>query len=217
MACPHVSGMIALIKAAHPTWSPTAIKSAIMTTAYNTDNMNLPFRDASKGSSANSFAYGSGFVNPQRALSPGLVYDASSQDYLKFFCSLNYPLEYLREILDTPNLSCSRKFRDPGELNYPSFSVLFGNKSSMVEYSREVTNVGLSNSVYKVKVTAPSNVDVTVNPSKLVFKNVGEKKRYRVTFVDKRLNKSKLKAAFGWIVWSNAKHIVSSPIAVMWP
>ncbi|KAJ6708700.1 PROPROTEIN CONVERTASE SUBTILISIN/KEXIN [Salix koriyanagi] len=42
MSCPHVSGMAAVIKSQYPSWSPSAIKSAIMSTASQINNMKAP-------------------------------------------------------------------------------------------------------------------------------------------------------------------------------
>ncbi|KAI3521779.1 hypothetical protein L1887_11253 [Cichorium endivia] len=37
MSCLHISGLAALLKAAHPKWSTSAIKFVLMTTAYTVD------------------------------------------------------------------------------------------------------------------------------------------------------------------------------------
>lgn len=216
MSCPHISGVAALLKAAHPDWSPSAIKSALMTTAYTVDNTGSPLHDAAGGLNANAWAYGSGYVNPQEALSPGLIYDIATEDYIAFLCSLNYSTDHIQAISQSPNTTCSRRLSDPGNLNYPSFSVVFGGKSRrIVRYSRELTNVGLAGSVYNLTYSGPPSVSVTVRPIKLVFKQVGEKLKYTVTFTSKKEG-NPTDMAFGWITWNNEQHQVRSPISYMW-
>ncbi|KAF3439695.1 hypothetical protein FNV43_RR17973 [Rhamnella rubrinervis] len=218
MSCPHISGLAALLKAAHPEWSPSAIKSALMTTAYTQDNTKSPLRDASGGGFSNPWVHGSGHVDPQKALSPGLIYDASTDEYIAFLCSLDYTVDQLHAIVKRPNVTCSGKYLDPGALNYPSFSVVFGRRKRVVRYTRELTNVGDAGSVYRVAVSVPSTVNVTVKvqPATLVFKKVGDKQRYTVTFVANKGAGQLTRYGFGSIVWSNAQHQVKSPVAFAW-
>ncbi|KAL5537832.1 hypothetical protein UlMin_043721 [Ulmus minor] len=215
MSCPHISGLAALLKAAHPDWSPSAIKSALMTTAYVLDNTKSPLRDAAGGALSDPFAHGSGHVDPQKALSPGLVYDISTEEYIQFLCSLDYTIDHVQAIVKRPNVTCLKKFSDPGALNYPSFSVVF-EKKRVIRYTRQLTNVGAAGSVYKVVVSAPPMVKVTVKPTTLVFKSVGQKLRYTVTFVAARGASRTTRSEFGSIVWSNTEHQVRSPVAFAW-
>ena len=69
MSTPHVSGIAALLREAHPDWSPAAIKSALMTTGR------INVRKEDGDSRANPFDFGAGHIVPNRAVDPGLVYD----------------------------------------------------------------------------------------------------------------------------------------------
>ncbi|PWA96997.1 subtilase family protein [Artemisia annua] len=216
MSCPHISGLAALLKAAHPKWSPSAIKSALMTTAYIMDNTNSSLGDAAGGQLSTPFAHGAGHVDPHKAISPGLVYDISTSEYIAFVCSLNYTMKQVKAIVNRPDVNCTRKFRDPGQLNYPSFSIVFG-KSRVVRYTRKLTNVGSAGDVYDVAVEAPEGVVVDVKPKRLVFKNVGDRLRYTVTFVSKKgMNRMRHDGVFGSITWKNVKNQVRSPVAFSW-
>ncbi|KAH7678177.1 Peptidase S8 subtilisin-related protein [Dioscorea alata] len=150
MACPHATAVAAYVKSFNPTWSPSAIKSALMTTA-------APMM-ASKNTDA-EFAYGSGHLNPAKAADPGLVYDACEADYVNMLCSQGYSTKNLRLVTGDNSTHCSRNRGSVWDLNYPSFalSVRSGHRFS-ARYPRTVTNVGLAKSVYRVKVTSPQNL-----------------------------------------------------------
>ncbi|KAH7851648.1 hypothetical protein Vadar_014720 [Vaccinium darrowii] len=155
MACPHVSGLAALLMGAHPEWSPAAIRSALMTTAYSVYKNGRPLLDSDTERPANSFAYGSGQVDPVKALDPGLIYDLDVNDYLGFLCAIQYTAQQIR-ILARKNFTCDPKVKyNVTNLNYPSFAVPLqlsgGGGFEVVKYTRTVTNVGPA-ATYNVSV-----------------------------------------------------------------
>ncbi|KAF8769019.1 hypothetical protein HU200_006999 [Digitaria exilis] len=223
MSCPHISGLAAFVKAAHPDWSPSAVKSALMTTAYTVDNTGSPLLDAATNATATPWAYGAGHVDPVRALSPGLVYDASPDDYVAFLCTVGVSPRQVQAIAAAaaavgPNVTCARKPSSPGDLNYPSFSVVFGRRSSRstVKYRRELTNVGDAGATYTAKVTGPSDISVSVKPARLEFRRTGDKLRYTVTFRSANARGPMDPPAFGWLTWSSGENEVRSPISYTW-
>ncbi|KAI3914354.1 hypothetical protein MKW98_014961 [Papaver atlanticum] len=224
MACPHVSGIAALLKSVHPKWSPAAIKSAIMTTAYTVDNSRKNITRLADGKYARWFELGSGHVDPNKALHPGLVYDVGPEDYIDFLCSLNYSSTTISKIFVHKKVDCSRsQMASPGDLNYPSFSVVFKSGTNTVEYERTVKNVGPSaNAVYKVKINSPPSVKISVSPQKLVFSKKNRFLSYKISFSN-MLNVMEATGlgrdkhwSFGSIEWTDGEHNVRSPIAFIW-
>lgn len=219
MACPHASGIAALIKSFHPDWSPAAIRSALMTTAYTTYNNGKKLLDSATNGPSTPFEVGAGHVNPVAALNPGLVYDLAVDDYLNFLCALNYTPDRI-EVVARRKFRCNaHKHYSVTDLNYPSFGVVFkpkvgGSGATIVKHKRTLTNVGDAGT-YKVSVTVDiSSVKIAVEPNVLSF-NKNEKKSYTITFtVSGPPPPSNF--GFGRLEWSNGKNVVGSPISITW-
>ncbi|KAI4366214.1 hypothetical protein MLD38_022118 [Melastoma candidum] len=207
MSCPHVSGIVGLIRTAYPKWSPAAIKSAIMTTAVSRDNRKLPILDSSF-KKANAFDYGAGHIRPSHVLDPGLVYDLGRYDYINFLCGRGYTTSMIRVFEDEP-YTCPPKF-SISNFNYPSITIP-GLRNWTAVY-RRVTNVGPPGK-YVARVDEPEGVAVSVRPSVLVFKETGEEKEFNVVFKTKAGVRTG-EYVYGSLVWSDGKHIVRSPLVV---
>ncbi|KAH6754802.1 hypothetical protein C2S53_020167 [Perilla frutescens var. hirtella] len=204
MACPHASATAAYVKAAYPHWSPAAIKSAIMTTAYIMD---------SRIQSDLEFAYGSGHINPAAALDPGLVFNASETDYINFLCKLGYNTTTLR-LVTGDNSTCTNT--TPGrawDLNYPSFS-LYVEDGQQIKgtFTRTVTNVGAANSTYTASMVMPPLFNVKVEPAVLTFSSIGETQSFTVTVTGPAITQQPIVS--GAITWRDRSHAVRTPLVV---
>ncbi|XP_026416130.1 subtilisin-like protease SBT5.4 [Papaver somniferum] len=206
MSCPHVSAVAAIIKSYHPTWSPEAIKSAIMTTATEMDNTKRPMVRNLHGSSTTPLDYGSGHINPAAALDPGLVYDYNTTDMINFLCnSIDVNLTIFPSLVTCPNPPIPNY-----DINYPSIGVSELNGHVLVR--RTVTYCGQGPTVFKENLLAPAGVTITLKPKELEFKKAGEHKSFDVNFVPDKTSFGGV--VFGSLTWSNGKYNVRSPILV---
>ncbi|XP_047044178.1 subtilisin-like protease SBT1.7 [Lolium rigidum] len=222
MACPQVAGVAALIMKQHSDWTPAMVRSALMTTAKNVNNVGTAIVDNGSlddddDGAATPLAVGAGLVLPQGAIHPGLVYDAGTHDYVDFLCTLNYTAEQMRRFV--PELtSCSSRTLPAGvgNLNYPSFVVVFDSHTRVRTLTRTVTKVSEQlTETYNVTVVAPDGVKMSVTPATLEFKNKNQQRSYTVEFVN-QVVKPAGAWEFGKIMWESDKHIVVSPVAFTW-
>ncbi|XP_056689264.1 subtilisin-like protease SBT4.3 isoform X2 [Spinacia oleracea] len=158
MSCPHVSGASAYVKALYTNWSPAALKSALMTTATAMSPSENPEAE---------FAYGSGLLNPVKATNPGLIYDASEEDYLLFLCQSGYKKDLM--VLISGNISYICQKEEEGssiDVNYPAMQAMVAaEKPYNVTFKRLVTNVGVAGTTttYTVKVATTKSMEVKVD------------------------------------------------------
>ncbi|XP_021820185.1 subtilisin-like protease SBT1.8 [Prunus avium] len=213
MAAPHVAGVAALLKAVHREWSPAAIRSAIMTTAYSLDNTKTTIKDQWGGLPATPLEFGAGHINPNRAMNPGLIYDMDVQDYIEFLCGLGYTAEQMSAVIRRNQWSCHQQ---PAELNYPSFIAIFNGTDGSPKaknFSRVVTNVGDGTSIYKAFLEVPSGMKIAVEPSSLTFTGKNQEQGFVLRV---EIDNDAPKVTYGYLKWIDQQnHIVSSPVVVI--
>jgi len=209
MSSPHVAGLFALIKQAHPDWSAAMARSALMTTARQ------DVRKEDGRGRATPFDFGAGHVDPSGRTSsegslfnPGLVYDAGFLDYLGFMCDAS------PDIFANPAATCA-SLAGAGvptlatNLNYPSIGVseVPGSKTVL----RTVTNVSDETTTYRADVDEPRGFDVDVIPNRIRLAP-GESATFEVTFVNDGAPIGEWR--FGSLTWESGRNDVRSPIAV---
>ncbi|KAJ3675177.1 hypothetical protein LUZ60_004219 [Juncus effusus] len=216
MSAPHLAGVGALIKKAHPDWSTAAIKSSIMTTAYVIDRSGKSRITNVNDHPADFYSLGAGHVDPKKAMDPGLVYDMKPEEYIPFLCGLRLTDEEVKTIISPlPAVKCSRvKSISQEQLNYPSMVVSLKLKSTMV-IQRTVKNVGDAKSTYTAKIDVPNGVSARVTPAILCFNKKNEMKSFNVSFTWNKGQPAYEEGQLSWISSStHTQHIVRSPIVI---
>lgn len=145
-----------------------------------------PIREANINfETASPLAMGAGQIDPNKALDPGLIFDATPQDYVNLICSFRRFKPQIKTITRSSNYSCVNPSSD---LNHPSIitSYTFKNFMRTREFQRTVTNVGEGATIYNAAVIASGGFEVAVMPRTLVFARKYEKQSYKIALKGKK-------------------------------
>jgi subtilisin family serine protease len=195
MSSPHVAGLGALLRNLHPTWSPAAIKSALMTTTYGTYNDGV----AGMSNGQLPWAQGAGHVQPNKAADPGLVYDSNAVDWIRYLCGIGK--------IPATHANCTTHGSiKPYNLNLASITI--AEVLGKATITRTVTNVGDTESTYTASASLPGYT-VTVSPSTLTLAPGA-----KATFTVNLTNNSAAQGAwsYGSLTWNDGTHTVRSPL-----
>jgi subtilisin family serine protease len=211
MSSPQVAGIFALLKQAHPDWSPAMAKSALMTSASDW------VLQEDGHSWARPFDSGAGHVDvspleSNSAFRPGLVFDAGIDQYFGFLCG------QAPEIFTDPESTCASLEAqgipiDPSDLNLASIGVskLVGSQTIV----RTVTNVSGEQDTFFAWPFAPQGYTLKVEPQLLTL-DAGASASFSVTItnVDAPIDEWRFGSLRWWSFNHPLKYRIKSPIAV---
>jgi subtilisin family serine protease len=135
MSSPHAAGVSALVKAAHPEWTPGQIKSALMTTSIQA------VLKEDGATPATPFDRGAGSIRANRAINATLTFDVAAED---FAASAADPL---------------------GRLHLNLASIYANPMPGAIETTRTVTNQTDRDQPFSVHTQAAAGATISVSPS----------------------------------------------------
>lgn len=187
MASPHIAGLAALYLGERPNAAPSEIKSAMMTTAYDTV-------DAEGDAVTDPFAQGAGHVDPTKFFEPGLLYLNGLPDWYAYLGGQGYgvPVDPI----------------DASDLNLASIGI--GSLTASQTITRTVTSTQAG--TFTSSVQGLAGIDTVVEPSTLTFGAAGEAKTFTVTFT--RTDAPLDEFTTGSLTWTSGETAVRSPVAV---
>jgi len=187
MSSPHIAGLAAFIMGVNPSWTPMAVKSAMMTTAYD-------LKKADGTPNQNPFDEGAGHVDPTKFFDPGLVVTSGVEEWMSFFEGQGF--DFGPQV--SPMLA--------SDLNIPSIAQ--GQVASGTTITRTFT--GLTTGVWDVNVSLPG-FSVTTDKSQVAITSVGQS--VPVTFTFTRTTAPLAQFATGFVTLSGPT-TVRMPVAL---
>lgn len=158
---------------------------------------------------ADPYDIGGGIVNPNGAADPGLVYDMSTTDYMRYLCATGYNNSAISWLVGQATICPSIK---PSILDVNVPSITIPNLRNSVTLIRTVTNVGTSECNYRAVIEPPFGIKVSVTPLVLHFKTTTKKISYQVTVSTS--HKVNTGFYFGSLTWTDGVHAVRIPLSV---
>ncbi|MBF0672002.1 MAG: S8 family serine peptidase [Salinibacterium sp.] len=189
MSSPHIAGLAALYLGERPSATPAEIKSAFMTTAYDTV-------DRETGRVTDPYAQGAGHVDPTRFFSPGLLYLNDTPDWLSYLEGAGY------DVIDP-----AVEPVDPSNLNLASIGI--GSLTGTETITRSVTSTQAG--TFTASIDVPG-IEATVEPSTLTFGAAGETQTFTITVT--RTDAPLDAFTSGFLTWSNGETEVRSPVSI---
>lgn len=149
MASPHVAGAAALIKAAHPSYSPAQIISSLILTS---DSSKMLKED--KATKAEFVDQGAGRTQVDQAIANSLYFDVSRQDFINANPQIGGDVSALN-LPELINDNC-----------YPS--------CSFIRKVKMLSSFNVVDPVWDVSTEQSNGLDITVTPSSFDFSNSNE-------------------------------------------